>query len=363
MNAILRPMLRGAVLVAVMSLSVATAQPQPATGKVLLFDHGGIIEGDIIRDGEKFRVRHGSAVSIIQAKGIVGLFADKDAVLKHLEQKANLTDPKERVRLARWCQAQGMRQAAVAQAEAALALAPKDASLKQFLDRVKLFAASMPGMDSPESPIKQASAQPESAAIDISPESIGLFATKIHPILMNACAKCHASDPAAKFKLTRAGGPGTQRAVQANLAAASAYLNRDLPVASALLVKAVSVHGGSGVPPLKDRQTAAYRHLEDWVQRATGNPIVSAPAPLPGSVVAESQPLPAMVPPMRPRDAANDPPAPVITTSAPIDPMTQTKPANKLDPSLPKIPEPVKPSPGDPFDPAIFNQGGKPPNK
>ena len=102
----------------------------------------------------------------------------------------------------------------------------------------------------------------------------------------------HAGEKGGKFKLTRASTPGNRTALQSNLATASAFLNRENPSASILLAKAVTIHGDSGVPPIKDRQQPSYRHLEEWARTATINPVVSAPAQLPASVAAEAQPLP-----------------------------------------------------------------------
>jgi hypothetical protein len=365
MNAILRPLLAGTCLCLFTTRFVAADPPELASGKVLLFEHGGIIEGDITREGDKFRVRHTSGSSVVQAKGIVGLFADKDAVLQYLKQKANLNDPKERVRLARWCQAQGMRQAAVGEAEAALALRPDEPVLKQFVEGVKIFAAATPAPAAPGEPIQRTTAVAEMSDVAVNPESIGLFTTKIQPILVNACAKCHGAEHESKFKLSRTVVPGNQRALQMNLAAASAFLNREQPAASPLLAKAVSIHGGSGAPPLKDRQTPAYRHLEDWVQKATGISIAPgvAPATLPAGVIADSQPLPAMAPPQRPKDSAADPPPPVVTASGSMEPPPPLKPAKPVEAAPPKFPDPLRPNTNDPFDPAIFNQGGTPKGK
>ena len=82
-------------------------------------------------------------------------------------------------------------------------------------------------------------------------------------------------------------------ALQNNLAAVNAFLNRDQPSASALLTKAVTVHGNTGLPPIKDRQQAAYRHLETWAFQAVGQPVPAAPpAALPAATIASAPPLP-----------------------------------------------------------------------
>jgi hypothetical protein len=60
-----------------------------------------------------------------------------------------------------------------------------------------------------------------------------------------------------------------RKTTQQNLAAVLAQLNSEQPTASPLLSKAVSVHGKVGEmtqSPLKNREVAAYRSLEEWVR-------------------------------------------------------------------------------------------------
>jgi len=350
MNATICNLLRSGALAVVLSSRLLAVEPAFA-GKVLVFEHGGVIEGDVERVGGRFRVRSGGGETFVPAAGVLGVAADKDGAFQLWKQRANLKDPKEHVRLARWCQAQGLRSRAVEEAEAALALRPGDRWLKSFRDDMKSFAAvatvtSVPvppaASPVPASPPAVMEAEP----IDVNPESLGLFVTKVQPILMNACAKCHGGEYSGKFKLAAAVTAGNPKALHANLAAVSAAVDRQQTGASPLLVKAVAVHGDAGAPPLKDRQTAAYKYLEDWVRLATGSPVVSKPpAMLPAAVVADAQPLP----PTRGLGFASDPDV-APAAAKPVEPQPMPSPPTEA----PK--GPTKPDPGDPFDPAKFNQ-------
>src|SRR5207253_4476132 len=98
-----------------------------------------------------------------------------------------------------------------------------------------------------------------------------LFLTRVQPILMNACAHCHATGRGGAFKLTRTYEPAMtgRKTTQQNLAAVLAQVNSEQPTASPLLSKAVSLHGKPGEmtqSPLKNREVAAYRSLEEWVR-------------------------------------------------------------------------------------------------
>jgi hypothetical protein len=98
------------------------------------------------------------------------------------------------------------------------------------------------------------------------------FNQTVQPVLSNTCTNCHARpDHPGGFKLT----PVSDRyadadGMRANAAAAAAFVNRDAPGASPLLVKAVTAHGGQREPGIRGREHPAYRNLERWV-------LVSAP--------------------------------------------------------------------------------------
>ena len=85
---------------------------------------------------------------------------------------------------------------------------------------------------------------------------------------MNACANCHGNSHGGAFRLTRSYDSAVlnRKTLQQNLAAVLAEVNPDQPRSSPLLSKAVSVHGPLDQAPIKNRQSAAYRTLEDWVK-------------------------------------------------------------------------------------------------
>src|SRR5439155_323224 len=104
----------------------------------------------------------------------------------------------------------------------------------------------------------------EAPAIDLSAEAVGLFATRVQPILMNACARCHLAEGAGAFQLERTASDGVvnRKAMQQNLTAVVAQLNLRLLEASPLLIKAVSAHGPTGEAPLRGRHTEAESEFD-----------------------------------------------------------------------------------------------------
>ena len=57
--------------------------------------------------------------------------------------------------------------------------------------------------------------------MDLTSDSLNLFLTRVQPILMNACANCHAAGKGGTFQLTRAfpGESANRKTLQQNAAA------------------------------------------------------------------------------------------------------------------------------------------------
>src|SRR5437870_4170698 len=91
-----------------------------ATGHVLLLENDRILEGDIVRDGERYRIRRALGETSMPASKEVRLFANREDAYQFLRGRANLRDADERLRLARWCHAHGLLEQGLAEAKAAL---------------------------------------------------------------------------------------------------------------------------------------------------------------------------------------------------------------------------------------------------
>jgi hypothetical protein len=269
-----------------------------------------------------------------------------------LKGRTNTRDVDERLRLARWCHLHGLREQAVAEAAAALELRPDSVKCQRLLQNYQKLAAKEPAAPAPKSePDSQADSK--TTAIPICAESMGQFITKIQPILMNTCASCHARNTTGAFKLARAldGPVVNRRVVQQNLNAVLAQISPDRPETSPLLVKALSIHGDATQPPLKGRQTAAYKTLDDWVKTTIAtNPQLQEKAGVAQLNSPAGPPKPANIAP-RTTDLSGGETVssgrPAVPVNAPQAPATGAAPARPIDP----------------FDPAIFNQAFNPKGK
>jgi hypothetical protein len=330
----------------VVLLSVGAARTQagppdePTTGKVLVLDNEHTLEGNVERVGTQYRVRRTVGETWVAGERVLKMCADVEAAYVYLRGRANLNDADERLRLAEWCRQHGLRTQALAEVQEAVKLRPQNVASRRLLDHLRQMQSA--GEAAAKAPHEQESETP-TVPVDVSADAVGVFATRVQPILMNTCAGCHATDKGGKFKLTRSyDSDGLNRKViQQNLAAVIAQVDVHEPRISPLLTKAVSAHGTLAQAPLRSRQAPAYRTLEEWVRlTVVNNPAIREPVPAPH---AESHsPAPPKGEPAFAADAA----PPGESSSTPSPAAAPAKP----------VAAPAKPAAPDPFDPADFNR-------
>src|SRR6516162_8316444 len=110
-----------------------SAQEKPAAekGKVAVLDNDRILEGDIERVGDQYRVRRSGGETWLPVAKVLRVCANLEDAFAYLQGQANLDDPAERVRLTRWCLLHQLRDQGVAEASAAIALCPKHAEAQR----------------------------------------------------------------------------------------------------------------------------------------------------------------------------------------------------------------------------------------
>jgi hypothetical protein len=372
---------------------LAAQEPPPprSAGRVLLLQSDRGLEGDIEKFGDQYRVRRGSSEVWLPAEKALRLCADWEEALAYMKTRANLGDPDERLRLARWCQLNNLRPQALDEAKAALDMRPAHQESRQLVSMLTRTVASLPNAPAKASAPQTSKAPVAPPPSDISSESFGLFAARVQPILMNACVGCHNGGRGGNFQLLRTEA-GQRGATQANLAAVLEQVRTDHPALSPLLIKAVSRHGdaANATAPIRDRQAIPFKTLQAWIDhllannphlRYQGPPQVAAAsktAPEP-PVFAQAQAL--STPIVRKRDALtpgeNAKPTavskPVPRADVPgeaakpakLPPLPDAEPVNPYAPkdTTPPAPDPVTAgsdepllNPLDPFDPAAFNR-------
>ena len=375
--------------------------PAEAEEQVLILANESVLVGHIKREGNAYRVRRGAGETVIPADRVLRLCANRAEAYAYLRGRANLRDPDERLRLARWCMQHGLREQARAEADEALRLRPT-AQEAQRLVRALAAPPRLASAAAPAAPASRPPPNPSAAEVDCGPEVLQDFTLRVQPILMNSCGTgaCHGRADHAGYTLVRPPPPGTFTAplTRQNLARTLAWVDPDDSANSPLLRKALETLGGAAGPPLASKAATPSRTLEAWVLKAIPprrldlTPPPSEPTPNP----------PPQGEPARPPDSAGPPPpapaapAPALAPGThtlrvepplgprlPVGPRRSDKPAERppfpggevvgssrhdVKPSPPKPRAETKPAkppaPVDPFDPAIFNHlihRGKPP--
>ena len=355
MKTMIRLALRAALALAAGGVVARTAEPaaEQATGRVLVLTNERTIEGNIERDGDQYRVRRTVGEVWVPRENVLRLCDSNLEAYHFLCSRANLQDPDEHLRLSKWCQLHGLKKEALDEATAAVQMRPADAASRRLLQNLQRSLAS-------KQPVPSAHPREEGDAAQAPPlvdtESLSVFVTRVQPILMNACANCHATGRGGNFKLTRTfdAGLGNRKASLQNLAAVLAQVNPEKPAGSTVLTSAVSLHSPNGdmpQPPLKGRESAAFRTLEDWVRttvdmnpqlhgRPAGAPLppataVPSPSPAPGTPKVDAAPGHKVTEPPKAETKSASPSAFAATKQSTANVYT----------------EPV-----DPFDPVIFNR-------
>lgn len=382
MNAIPRPIWVLILLLASAGFANAQAKlPEPTRGKVLLLDNDRILEGEIDKINDQYRIRRNIGELWVPAARAKRLCKDIDETYEFMKKQVNLRDPDEHLRLARWCQMNGLKNHALSEAKTALEMRPDHVESLNLVQMLQRFAIS-------SSPVT--TQQPAPAALkphgsvrqtfDVSNESFAQFATRVQPILINACASCHAQGNGGGFHLVRVADGGNRAAAQANLNAALEFINFERAVLSPLLTKAVVAHGGTIAAPIKGRQAPPFQSLQNWVdQLLAGNPhlkvIRQAETPSATSISAKKDyfnevfgaperlpPVPQIAPPPLPSqdpmgDAKKN--GDIVSRPASRNGEKSALPGSNLPPLPAPRPPAVAPAPPagprDPFDPAEFN--------
>ncbi len=207
---------------------LAAQEPARVAGHVLLLQSDRGLEGDIEKIGEQFRIRRGTSEVWLSPDKVARLCADWEDAYAFMKTRANLGDPDERLRLARWCQLNNLKEQALIEAKVALEMRPGHADSRHLVTMLTRALASLPSTF-PKLPV----ARPGKVAVtapgrDISSDSMALFTTRVQPILMNTCVQCHSGGRAGHFDLVRTEG-GERSAAQANLASVLDQVNMDNP--------------------------------------------------------------------------------------------------------------------------------------
>ncbi|MFO0967683.1 MAG: hypothetical protein U0793_19145 [Gemmataceae bacterium] len=246
----------------------AQDSPVPAAprilGKVLVLDSERCYAGDVEKIREQYCVRHGTAEIWLPASKVLRVCPDWQGAYIFMKSRANLDDPDERLRLARWCQLNNLLVEALGEARMAQDLRPLHTETRRLVTVLK----EQIEVGKTKSPARPAAVEPidRAPALDVSHEASAQFVTRIQPILMNTCFTCHNGGRGGEFQLFRPSEGGSQAAVQRNLKTVLTHVRFDNVAFSPILLKAATKHGAASSPPLPGKRSIPYQTLEQWVR-------------------------------------------------------------------------------------------------
>jgi hypothetical protein len=334
--------------------------PSQTKGKVLLLKNEHTLEGEVERIGERYRVLRSAGETWVPDDEVLGVAGSMTEAYALLRARANLDDADERLRLANWCRLHGLLPQAIAELQVAAQLRPDHAPTRRLLQHLQQTARAPVAPKRPRITDQRATAEP-APAVELTTECLGLFATRVQPILMNTCARCHATGHGGKFRLVQVyeDGPVGRRTLEQNVAAVLAEINLAQPEASRLLTKAVSDHAHTGQAPIKDRKDAPYRTLEKWVKLTIeSNPQLRDSTPAPDKSAGTTPPERRAIESGPRTDWGTDAPPPAAGPPAPPGVSPTPVPVSNAKPAPPPPPPAV--TPPDPYDPEPFNRQAHP---
>ncbi len=294
------------------------------------------LTGVIDRVGDEYRIQNGSGETLLPAKDVLKVCESLDQAYEYLRSRANLRDPDERVRLARWCLRNNLFESARDETNSALTMNPRHRDASDLLKRIQAKAAeyerTQVGASEPQpapspspdegsaddaggnakSIVGTASLEPRtvSARERYSPETLQSFVRRVQPVLLNGCGAghCHGGVKNGGYELLRPanGGGITAATSRQNLMNTLALLNEDFPEQSPLLTKSLERHGGGSRPPLGSKDSATYAALDAWVKQVAppkprelgfgspepeAKPLAEPPVPPPASKPAAGKPI------------------------------------------------------------------------
>ncbi len=356
----------------VVSVPLWAAEP---INKVLFLDNENLFEGEVTRTKEGYLIKlpKGGEISI-SAERVRHVLPDKAAAYKIMQERANLRDADERIRLAFWCERFGMKEEARFEAETALRMRPGFRRASDFLEWLGPPARSEATktetkVDPKVTPVKAETVTPlpskviePPAPITYNTESFNTFSSQVNRILVNACYRCHSGKYEGSFKIDATDG---RKGMMSNLQNSLRHLDKTKIEKSPLLIYATTAHGGATDAPLRDKQKPAIETLQSWSRWALAPegtvepPVITVSFEKPATSQSSDDKDPRKLPPIgetveipAPKTPMKDPFVKPATT--PISPLTPIGPLAPVGSKTPDGPfggsNPIKkPRPESPF--------------
>jgi hypothetical protein len=251
-------------------------RPQPG---VLVLKNGRVLEGSILREGDRWLVTLGDQSNHLRIPVADVELACRDLTDAYLQKRARLRgeDAKPHLDLAEWCIRNKLLDRAADELMAAMAIDPHDRRAVEVEQKLKFaLPAAKPG----PRPVYRVPLTQEEIAREIkvlSREAQEEFATAIEPMLLQNCATsgCHGPGSKSEYLLVRppAKNHNRLRETQRNLHATLRQINPDGE--SRLVTMPQAPHGNAKAAVFDKHDQRLVQQLSAWVELTKRPPEVT----------------------------------------------------------------------------------------
>lgn len=266
---------------------------------------------------------------------------------------AHLTD-------AQWCVRNDLLEIAEQELAAARAIDPNSRTIVAIERQIASARVALMRQPSPDTSasdpaasgrVSEEIAVADDISSDVDPITLRFFGSVVQPMLINRCGNCHSHETDRDWTMINPGSTSrpSSRMTRENLMQTLAFIDRDSPEDSDLIVKATSPHGGA--PPMLDtRHARSIEALKAWLH-AVAAETAFVPTPPPDVELASATLEAPIV-----WGGPEIPGTPGTQWPAPVQPLVTESPASVPVPvQTPTTPKRLPPL-ADPFSPDLFNR-------
>ncbi len=242
--------------------------------RLVMLISGRILSGQVSRNGGGYLVEQPNGRVQVPVGDVKFIVSDlREGYRKHRDSVVHPT-PASHFSLANWCISHRLHDEARDELKKCLKADPENDEARRLLQRLTdTMRASLPPAATTPAPLKTSDGflQPDVESLGgLSRDTATQFTSRIQPLLLNKCgnASCHGTAAENDFRLisARAGGNGSRKNSERNLAETMRYIDLQDVDGSQLLGVFRKGHGGKGTILVGSAGAEQLKQLKAWAQ-------------------------------------------------------------------------------------------------